>query len=179
MKFYDKLSAIIEERLNPIAGGVGDDMDIGDVDIDELKMGIRVELEHVGEGGPEVTDEDIDNFINKKYESIPETKMCILAKSQDIAFDHLVEPGLSDYYTRLKKMEEEQEIRWKGRFLLLAFFLFGISAIFDAIIEMGPVLLLIMRILLVIANFFFYLGFVLPRWSKRFLSIKEEPRLTQ
>ena len=77
------------------------------------------------------------------------------------------------------KKEEEQEIRWKGRFLLLAFFLFGISAIFDAIIEMGPVLLLIMRILLVIANFFFYLGFVLPRWSKRFLSIKEEPRLTQ
>lgn len=76
------------------------------------------------------------------------------------------------------KKEEHPEIRWKGRFLLIAFLLFGVSAIFDAIIEMGPVLLLIMRILLVAANFLFYLGFILPKWSKKLLSIREETLLT-
>lgn len=76
------------------------------------------------------------------------------------------------------KKDEHPEIRWKGRFLLIAFLLFGISAIFDAIIEMGPVLLLIMRILLVAANFLFYLGFILPKWSKKLLSIREEALLT-
>lgn len=76
------------------------------------------------------------------------------------------------------KKDELPEIRWKGRFLFIAFLLFGISAIFDAIIEMAPILLLIMRILLVIANFLFYLGFILPRWSKKLLSLKEESTLT-
>jgi hypothetical protein len=87
---------------------------------------------------------------------------------------------ITGFHFAIKSMKKEEglEIRWKGRFLFIAFLLFGISAIFDAIIEMGPVLLLIMRILLVIANFFFYLGFILPRWSRGFLSIKEEPPLT-
>ncbi|MHA2289580.1 MAG: hypothetical protein ACXABG_12410 [Promethearchaeota archaeon] len=76
------------------------------------------------------------------------------------------------------KKEELPEIRWKGRFLFVAFLLFGVSAIFDAIIEMDPILLVIMRILLVVANFLFYLGFILPSWSKKLLSIKEEPLLT-
>jgi hypothetical protein len=71
------------------------------------------------------------------------------------------------------KKDEQPEIRWKGRFLFIAFLLFGVSAIFDAIIEMGPVLLVIMRILLVLANFLFYLGFILPRWSKKLLKIKD------
>jgi hypothetical protein len=76
------------------------------------------------------------------------------------------------------KKEEPPEIRWKGKFLLIAFLLFGISAIFDAIIEMGTILLVIMRIILALATFFFYLGFILPDWSKKFLSIKEESTLT-
>jgi hypothetical protein len=76
------------------------------------------------------------------------------------------------------KKEEIPEIRWKGRFLLIGFLLFGISAIFDAIIEMGPILLAIMRIILDFATFFFYLGFILPGWSKKLLSLKEESLLT-
>lgn len=50
-----------------------------DVDENELKMGIEVEKEHT-------TNENL---------------------ARRIALDHLSEPGLSDYYTRLKKMEEE------------------------------------------------------------------------
>ena len=71
------------------------------------------------------------------------------------------------------KKEEPPEIRWKGRFLLVAFLFFGISAIFDALIEMGPILLVIMRIILALAMFLFYLGFILPGWSRKLLSIKE------
>jgi len=71
------------------------------------------------------------------------------------------------------KKEEPPDIRWKGKFLLIAFLLFGISAIFDAIIEMDPILLVVMRIILAIAMFLFYLGFILPSWSKKILSIKK------
>jgi len=70
------------------------------------------------------------------------------------------------------KKEEPPEIRWKGRFLLIGFLFFGISAIFDAIIEMDPILLILMRSILALATFLFYLGFILPRWIKKFLSIK-------
>ena len=76
------------------------------------------------------------------------------------------------------KKKELPEIRWKGRFLLIGFLFFGISAIYDAIIEMSPILLILMRIILVFATFFFYLGFILPSWSKKLLSIKEETTVT-
>ena len=71
------------------------------------------------------------------------------------------------------KKEEIPEIRWKGKFLLIAFLFFGISAIFDALIEMSPLLLIIIRIILALAMFFFYLGFILPKWIKKILSIKD------
>ena len=77
------------------------------------------------------------------------------------------------------KREEISEIRWKGRFLFIAFILFGISAIFDAIIEMETTLLVIIRILLDFSSFFFYLGFILPSWCKKILSIKEESMITR
>jgi hypothetical protein len=64
---------IINERSNPIKGGVGDDLEKSDVDENELKMGIEVEKEHT-------TDLEI---------------------CKDIAFDHLKEDP--KYYTKLKK----------------------------------------------------------------------------
>ncbi|MFX0047564.1 MAG: hypothetical protein ACFE8G_05270 [Candidatus Hermodarchaeota archaeon] len=86
---------------------------------------------------------------------------------------------VTGFHFAIKSMnkDEKPEIRWKGKFLLIAFLLFGISAIFDAIIEMTPFLLVLMRSILVIANFFFYLGFILPKWSKKLLKIKEESLL--
>jgi hypothetical protein len=76
------------------------------------------------------------------------------------------------------KKKESPEIRWKGKFLLIGFLFFGISAIFDAIVEMDPIQLVLMRIILALATFFFYLGFILPGWSKKLLSIKEESTTT-
>ena len=71
------------------------------------------------------------------------------------------------------KKEETPEIRLKGKFLLIAFLFFGISAIFDALIEMDSLLLIIIRIILALAMFFFYLGFILPKWIKKLLSIED------
>ncbi|MHA1191786.1 MAG: hypothetical protein ACTSP9_05755 [Promethearchaeota archaeon] len=71
------------------------------------------------------------------------------------------------------KLKESQSLKWKGYFLFIAFLLFGISAIFDALIDMNAVTLVIIRIILAISTFFFYLGFILPGWTKKILSIKE------
>ena len=72
------------------------------------------------------------------------------------------------------KLKENRSLMWKGYFLLLAFILFGVSAIFDALIDMNTLTLVIIRIILVISNLFFYLGFILPKWMKKLLSIKDE-----
>ena len=87
---------------------------------------------------------------------------------------------ITGFHFALKSMKKEEipEIRWKGKFLMIAFLFFGISAIFDALIEMDPILLVVMRIILALAMFLFYLGFILPRWIKKVLSIKEETTLT-
>ena len=71
------------------------------------------------------------------------------------------------------KKEEIPEVRWKGKFLLIAFLFFGISAIFDALIEMDSLMLVIIRIILALAMFFFYLGFILPKWIKKLLTIED------
>jgi len=84
---------------------------------------------------------------------------------------------LTGFHFAVKSMKKDEspEIRWKGKFLFIGFLLFGISATFDAIVEMGPFLLILIRIILALATFFFYLGFILPKWSKKLLKIKEEP----
>ncbi|MFW9945759.1 MAG: hypothetical protein ACFFDX_02905 [Candidatus Odinarchaeota archaeon] len=71
------------------------------------------------------------------------------------------------------KEKETPHLLWKGRFLLAAFILFGISAVFDAIVQMDQVLLIIMRIILVMSNLFFYIGFILPKWVEKILPIRE------
>lgn len=67
-----KLS-VINERSNPLPNGIGDDLDIEDVDKNEYKIGMKVEMEHTDD--PEI--------------------------AQDIVMDHLKEDNF--YYTKLKK----------------------------------------------------------------------------
>lgn len=64
---------------------------------------------------------------------------------------------------------EEKEIQWKGRFLLIAFLCFGIGAIADSVIPMNEISLVIFRIILILANVFFYIGFILPKWIKKII----------
>ncbi len=68
---------------------------------------------------------------------------------------------------------DDPEIRLKGKLLLLAFISLLLGGIFDAGIELGPVGLVIIRILLMSSAFEFYLGFILPDWFKK-LMLKQE-----
>lgn len=67
-----------QERKNPIKGGIGDKLSVSDVDKNELRMGLKVEMEHTDD--PDV--------------------------ALDIVLDHLKEDP--KYYTKLKKIEPEE-----------------------------------------------------------------------
>ncbi len=61
----------------------------------------------------------------------------------------------------------EPEPKLKGYFLILAYILYFIGAIFDSLIDFTDLLLLLPRILLVAAVFCFYCGFNLPKTIKK------------
>jgi len=94
---YEKITAIYE-RVNPIEGGIGDDLEPSDVDRNELKMGINVEFEHCNKA-QKVSDEELEAYLNG------EAPNELFDIAQDIALDHLKE--IPDYYTRLDKMEQD------------------------------------------------------------------------
>jgi hypothetical protein len=72
------------------------------------------------------------------------------------------------------KLKENDELVWKGKFLLIAFILFGVAATFDAMIDMDVFTLIIIRLVLMATTFFFYLGFILPKWARIVLNIEIE-----
>jgi len=106
--FSSKRSKLLHRkaRINSIKGGMGDDVEVKDVDKEELIMGIKVELEHIGKGvsiPSNIIREFVENQIDENNKTFKNQK--ILETSQDIAIDHLCE--IDDYYTRLAKMEKE------------------------------------------------------------------------
>jgi len=72
-------------------------------------------------------------------------------------------------FTKKALESEDEEIRWKGRFLLTAFITFTIAAFAEAIILLTPLLLVIMRIILIFSTFAYYLGFFLPKFVSKWL----------
>lgn len=68
-------------------------------------------------------------------------------------------------------IKEDPLIVWKGRFLFLGFTLFCFSAVLDALFEINLIFLIIIRISLILSVFFFYVGFISPKWLKKILSI--------
>lgn len=87
-----------------IGEGRGTGLSPADVDREELRMGLTVEFEHIGDG-TDPAQEDVDAFLDGKYEGWTPEKLEMFNESMRIAMDHLAE--LPDYYTRLNKMEEE------------------------------------------------------------------------
>jgi len=63
----------------------------------------------------------------------------------------------------IKSMKvDDPEIKWKGRFLFLAWILFTIGALLDAALSPTPLTLIIVRLILITSSISFYLGFFLP-----------------
>ena len=70
----------------------------------------------------------------------------------------------------LKSMKvDDPEIRWKGKFLLLAWILFTVGALLDAALSPTPLTLIIVRLILITSSLFFYLGFFLPEKIAKWL----------
>ena len=81
------------EEAKKIGDGIG--IDWGKVKLEEFQQGLHVELEHgLVDAVTNVTDDD-------------------LAVTGKIAWAHLNEFG--DYYTRLKKMEDEADVYWASK----------------------------------------------------------------
>lgn len=57
---------------------------------------------------------------------------------------------------------ENQKIQWKGKFLLIAFIMFTIGGLMEAIFTMNDVTLVLVRIVLIASGFSYYFGFLLP-----------------
>ena len=80
----------------------------------------------------------------------------------------LIFTGLSGIHFSLIaiKTDENPEIRWKGRFLLIAFVTFLVFATVDGL-SSDLLLITLSRIFLVFNCFCFYAGFILPEWLKK------------
>jgi hypothetical protein len=63
-----------------------------------------------------------------------------------------------------KEAREREKMRWKGRFLLLAFVSFAAASLAEALFLLDPAGLLVVRTILIASNLEFYLGFFLPDW---------------
>ncbi len=65
-------------------------------------------------------------------------------------------------FTRQSLQSDDPKIRLKGKFLIIAFILFTIAAIFDAGVLMDVFTLILIRIILIFSALTYYMGFLLP-----------------
>ena len=70
------------------------------------------------------------------------------------------------------KVKDNPAIKWKGRFLIISFNLFAIGAFGDGFITLTPVTLIIFRTFMMISSTTFYIGFILPKWMRKLVSLE-------
>ncbi|MFX1366142.1 MAG: hypothetical protein ACFFCE_18525 [Promethearchaeota archaeon] len=78
----------------------------------------------------------------------------------------------NDFSIASLKVRDNPEIPWKGRFLIISFNLYAIGALGDGFLPLAPVTLIIFRTLMMLSSTFYYIGFILPNWVKRFLKLE-------
>ncbi|MBD3340046.1 MAG: hypothetical protein GF353_13105 [Candidatus Lokiarchaeota archaeon] len=61
------------------------------------------------------------------------------------------------------------KIKWSGRFILIGFISFNISAVLDALISTNPIALILIRILLISSMLELYSSFNMPKYLERIL----------
>jgi hypothetical protein len=83
--------------------------------------------------------------------------------------------GTGIHFARLAmKTAKNDEIRWKGRFILIGFITFLVQIMLDAVASpdaIGLVLVIIDRTLLIITGTVWYIGFIMPKWVKKILKL--------
>ena len=78
--------------------------------------------------------------------------------------------GTGCYFSYKSMTLEQPEIKWKGRFLFIAWISFAVGAVLDAIIpSQTEITLIVTRIVLISSSIEYYLGFFLPKKLKKYL----------
>jgi hypothetical protein len=65
------------------------------------------------------------------------------------------------------------EIQWKGKFLLISFMLYVFGEMDFLSMFLGVEFAVLTKLILIIANFLFYIGFIMPDFMKRILSLEK------
>ncbi|MFX0001812.1 MAG: hypothetical protein ACFE88_17000 [Candidatus Hermodarchaeota archaeon] len=78
----------------------------------------------------------------------------------------------NDFSIASLRVKDNPTIMWKGRFLIISFNIFAIGSIGDGFIPLTPVTLIIFRIFMMISSTTYYIGFILPKWMKKLLSLE-------
>ena len=65
-------------------------------------------------------------------------------------------------FVRQSFSSDVPKVKWKGRFLLLAFIIFAISAVIDSALPLGVGGVIIIRLLLISSAISYYFGWLLP-----------------
>jgi len=73
------------------------------------------------------------------------------------------------YFSLISMKIGDPEIKWKGRFLFIAWISFTIGAILDAALTLTPITLIIVRLILISSSIAYYFGFFLPKKLANFL----------
>ena len=86
----------------------------------------------------------------------------------------LIVAVITGVYFSLKTMKVgELEVKWRGRFLLIAFLSFFVGTIFDALIKLNILTVIIVRVILITSSIEYYFGFFLPEKIRNILIKKD------
>ena len=72
-------------------------------------------------------------------------------------------------FANLSLKSKDPEVKLKGKLLVIAYITFAIGALLDSSLPLNEVLIIITRLILILSSFFWYGGFLLPKWLKKIL----------
>jgi hypothetical protein len=78
------------------------------------------------------------------------------------------------FFTKESLRSDDQKTQWKGKFLIIAFISFTISALYESAAPLTPLSISLIRILLISSAIEYYLGFFLPKIITKKLIGKKE-----
>lgn len=76
-------------------------------------------------------------------------------------------------FANLSLKSEDPEVKLKGKLLVIAYITFSVGALLDSSIPLNEALIIITRLILIVSAFFWYAGFLLPKWLKKYLLRKK------
>jgi hypothetical protein len=72
-------------------------------------------------------------------------------------------------FANLSLKSKDPEVKLKGKLLVIAYITFAVGALLDSSLPLNEVLIIITRLILILSSFFWYGGFLLPKWLKKYL----------